>query len=196
MVTRILSFILFTILFISCSLDYEGVRIDEELSSQTPQIILVNFKEVAVRKGSPSYMVEGERAEMFSSNNTTILEEISFKEYEKEGSVATEGNAEKAVLYTDTESIEFEKPFFLKSIQQGYFIEGDSANWDGERKRLTGKEDEWLTIGKEDGTFLKGKGFVSSGAERSFSFESEASGQFVQEEEEVENSNTEGELAK
>lgn len=188
MIPHILIFILFTILFISCSMDYEGVRIDEELSSQTPQIILINFKEVAVREGSPSYMVEGDRAEMFSSSNITVLEKISFKEYEKEGSIATEGKAEKAVFYTDTESIEFEKPFFLESIQQGYYIEGDSAKWDGERGELTGKEDEWVTIGKEDGTLLKGKGFASYGAERSFSFESEASGQFVQEDE---NSNEE-----
>jgi len=171
-----------TFLFFSCSLDYEGALLDEEISGKTPNTVLINFSETVVKKGSTAYLVKAERAETFDKKNLTVFTGLYFAEYGNDNLVATEGGAQKAYFYSDTEDIEFDESFRIDSLDEGYYIEGSSVFWDGKAKTLSsgGKNNkEEIEIGKNDGSFIRGTGFRSSASDKSFSFESGAQGIFV-----------------
>ncbi|MDX9801710.1 MAG: LPS export ABC transporter periplasmic protein LptC [Spirochaetia bacterium] len=176
--------LLFLIVFahLSCSLDYEGALLDEELSGKTPNTVIINFSETVVKKGSTAYLIQGEKAETFDKKNLTVFTALYFAEYGNDNLIATEGEAEKASFYSDTENIEFNNSFRIDSREQGYYIEGSAAFWDGKARSLSagGKDNEKeIEIGKDDGSFIRGKGFKSSASDKSFSFESGAEGRFV-----------------
>lgn len=179
----LLATIFFAAGFLSCSIDYEKGMLDEEISDTIPNAVLVNFAEVSVRKGSTAYRVEGERAESFNRKKLTVFTNLYFTEYDSDESLATEGVAEKAVFHSENEDIVFEGYFSLNAAQQGFYIEGESAGWKGKEKTLSAADDTIVTIGRDDGSFIKGYGFSSSAADRSFSFEAGAEGVFVTEEE-------------
>ena len=167
----------------SCSLNYEKGMLDEEISDKTPNAVLINFREVAVRRGNPAYIVEAERAETFNKKNLTVFSSLYFAEYSRENEIATEGEAVRAEFYSDTENISFDEYFILNSRQQGYSIEGDSVFWDGKSKTLTGGKNKEIKISKSNGTIIIGKDFFSSPSNKSFSFESGLKGIYISDDE-------------
>lgn len=171
-------------LFLSCSFDYRGVILDEELSGNVPDAVLINFSEVSVKKGQKAYVVSAERAEVYNRKNLTVFTSLDFTEYDSGGSIATEGNAAKAGFYSDTENIEFSESFSLSSLQQGYSIKGEAVYWDGNNRTLSGSREKEITIGKDNGSFISGRGFRAFSSSRSFGFDYGAEGKFVAEDEE------------
>ncbi len=170
--------------FLSCSLNYEGTLLDEEMSDKTPNAVLINFSEVSVRKGSTAYIVRAEKAEAYNRKNLTVFSNLYFAEYSSDNEIATEGKALLANFYSDTENIEFSDDFSIKSLQQGYYIEGRSVSWNGKEKVLSGDEESEVTIGRDDGSYIRGRGFRSAAADKSFSFENGMDGRYISDDDE------------
>ena len=172
----------------SCSFDYKEAMVDEEISGGTPNAVIINLDETVVKKGAITYSLQAEKAEAYDKKNLTVFTNIQFTEYDKKCEIATEGEVEQTNFYSDTENIEFEKSFRIESLQQGYYIEGQSIFWDGKEKVLTSDSDKEITIGKEDGSRITGKKFNSKASNNSFSFESRVEGIYFSEDKEEEDS--------
>ena len=156
------------IFLISCSHDYEESVFDEEFSEETPNSIVINFKEVVIKEGKPSYILEADRAETFNKKKSTVFTDLYFIEYNRAGEVATEGACVEAEYFNDTDNIEFRDRVVLNAAEQGFFIEGEYLFWDNNMKSLAGGENTPVRIGKDDGSVIEGTGFITSAPEKKF----------------------------
>ncbi|MCL2480361.1 MAG: LPS export ABC transporter periplasmic protein LptC [Spirochaetaceae bacterium] len=186
-----LFFIKFIILLLlgfstACSFDYKEAMVDEEISGGTPNAIVINLEETVVKRGTIAYSLKAERAEAYDKKKLTVFTNIQFVEYDKTGETATEGEVGNASYYSNTENMEFDKSFRIESLQQGYYIEGDSMSWDGKEKILASDFEKEITIGKENGSYIMGRGFNSKASNNSFNFEGGVKGFYVSEDEDEE----------
>ena len=166
---------------LSCTFDYKEAMVDEEISGSTPNAVIINLDETVIEKGIIAYSLKAEKAETYDKKNLTVFTNIQFVEYDKTGEVATEGDVGHASYYSDTEDMEFDKSFKVESLQQGYYIKGDAISWDGKEKVLTSDPEKEVTIGKENGSYIIGRGFSSNASNNSFNFDGGISGSYVSE---------------
>ncbi len=179
MVKNSILLLLIFLFLISCSHDYEESFFDEELSDETPNSVVINFREVVIKGGEPSYILEADKAETFNKRKSTVFTDLYFIEYNRSGEIATEGACVEAEYFNDTENIEFREKVILNAAEQGFFIEGDYLYWDNKQKSLAGGENSHVTIGRDDGSVIEGSGFYTSSAERSFAFKGKTKGKYV-----------------
>ena len=120
---------------------------------------------------------------MYHKIHQTRLENLFFREISPEGEVVTEGEAEKATIFTQTDNVEMrDKIRFSGSTQESTVIT-DYLFWNNEERLLTGKPDHKVTILKSDGTRIEGKGFIADAASLEIEFSEEVEGLYVQEDE-------------
>lgn len=139
MVKNSIIIIIISFFLISCTHDYEESVFDEELSEETPNSIVVNFKEVVIKGEVPLIFLKRTGLKL-STKNSTVFTDLYFIEYNKAGKIATEGACVEAEYYNDTDNIRFRDKVILNAAEQGFFIEGEYLYWDNELKSLAGGE--------------------------------------------------------
>jgi LPS export ABC transporter protein LptC len=163
-----------------CSLDY-GAEMAEDLGEGVPDAVVYGFAHTVVEKGLPRFRIEAERGESYREQRKMKLTKVSFTEYAPDGSgtTASEGNADSAVFYTDTESAELSGSVKLRSVRDGITVTSSYLKWDGEARTLESRADAVTTLQDDDGSRLSGSGFSVDAARRSFRFGNRATGSFV-----------------
>ena len=166
----------------SCSLDYREALVGEELSETTPETVLVNFKYTRVRQGKELAFVEGEKGETFTKKNETVLYKVHFIEYDEEGGILNEGRANQAVYNNKTGNAEIHGSIYVYSYKEKAAITAADLNWISETKVLKGSPKEIITLKKDDGSYIEGRGFTADFKQKSISFFSNVKGQYVSKE--------------
>jgi len=161
-----------------CSLDYgqsEGVQ-GEEL----PDAVFHNFEHTVVDKGVRIFSVRAEKAETYNASKRTVLENVSFAEYDRSTrEPVTTGSAERAVLFTDSEDAEFSGIIKIDSQREDAVVEAEYLAWDSSEKRLEGRLDRTVSVKRGDGSWVRGAGFSADARRRAFSFREATDGAFV-----------------
>lgn len=174
-----------TLLFsAACSLDYEQAQVSEEMSKEIPNSIVKGYTFIDVRPDSRSFKIYAGEARMYQSQARTEMEELFFQELDSEGNIITEGEAERAVIDTETEDVDMYGSIYFASKAEESVIATDYLHWDNQNRRLEGKADGDVLLKKSNGTTIEGKGFSVYVPSRTISFESDVKGVYVQEEEE------------
>ena len=127
--------ILALIPLVGCSLDYSQVSVTEEMSKEIPDSVLHNFSYTKVEGGSPAYEIEAEQAEFYSEQDRTYINQLEFREYDDDGELITEGKAESAVFFTDSENAELEGSLSFYSATEEATVATDYLYWDNEKNR-------------------------------------------------------------
>ncbi len=174
--------LLAVILITACSLDY-GEELETELSEDIPDTVLNSFTQVVVRNGKPTYIISAEKAETYEKKNEVHLDEIVFTEYDKENNIATDGTADKAIYFSDSEDAEISNNLYLYSASEEASLEGDYLYWNKENRQLQGKSTGYMELNKDSGTSIRGKGLRVDMKSLSVEFDSEVEGVWTDEEE-------------
>jgi LPS export ABC transporter protein LptC len=170
--------------FSACSLDY-GSDLAEDLGDGIPDTVVLDFSHTVVENGVPRFRLEAARGESYQSLKKMKLTDVRFTEYsaseaEKSGvEIATEGHADSAVFYTDTESAELSGAVRFYSAADGVTVESGYLKWDGEARILESRAETVTSLSDDDGTKLSGSGFKADAARKSFSFDNRADGRYV-----------------
>ena len=101
-----IAFMLVTVLFQGCQFDYEESMMAEDLAEEVPDTVLRSFSQVMVRDSSPRFYIRAEESLSYGKRKETIFRGIHFQEYDENGIVVTDGRADNAKLYNETESVE------------------------------------------------------------------------------------------
>lgn len=154
-----------------CSLDY-GTELAEEIGDGTPDAVVLGFEHTVVENGSPRFRISADRGESYRALEKMKLSGVKFVEYspDGDGEVVSEGSADSAVLYTDTESAEMSGSVRLRSARDGVTVSSAYLKWDGEAKTLESRADAVTTLADDDGSSLSGSGFRVDARTRSFGF--------------------------
>jgi LPS export ABC transporter protein LptC len=174
--------VLLQLLFVSCSLDYEQARVAESIPGQTPETILIDFTHTVVSGGRVWVVLEAERAETYSERKEIVLEGVYYREYDEEGNLLTEAQAEKAVFSTDSEDATVSGSIVIYSPEEQAALQASRLSWTREGRRLVADDGQTVRLQKDDGSFVEGQGFSADFRRRKLEFSSRVRGSYVWEE--------------
>lgn len=172
-----------TLIISACSLDYSSVYVTEDMSENIPDSILYEFTHTSVKNGLPTFRLSAGTAYIYNKKEETKLSDILFQEFNRKGEIITEGRADEAVFFTDSENAEFWGNLFFYSSSEEASFQTAYLYWNNEEKRLIGKKDGEVLIERDTGTELRGTGFEAEARTRIVTFIGPVSGTYVQEDE-------------
>jgi LPS export ABC transporter protein LptC len=167
------------LLLAGCSLDYQEAEREEQAAQGIPDTVALGLVHKIHKNGRLSLALEAARAETYNGTNTTILTDAHFIEYDDAGGKATEGQARKVVFHTDTENAEISGAVRVHSASEKGDVSAESLSWMNKEKRLSAPRDERVTIRKDDGTFISGRGFEGDFRARQVTFSGPVQGTYV-----------------
>ncbi|MEJ2664129.1 MAG: LPS export ABC transporter periplasmic protein LptC [Spirochaetia bacterium] len=184
MFRRCFFFTIICILIWGCSLDYKGAFGGEKQREEIPDTILYNFKHVVVEDNKKLFQIEADEATVFKKKQETLLENIHFLEYDKDGNIVTEGFADNARFHTGSEDAEIWGSVYFYSAREGAELLTPSLSWKKDSKVLQADPKDLVRINKDDGSYIQGRGFLADLRRKSVSFLSQVRGRIVRNDEE------------
>jgi len=167
------------LLVAGCSLDYKEAAAEEQAAEGIPDTVALGLVHKIHRNGRLSMELEAARAETYSAAAKTILTDAHFIEFDDKGGKATEGRAHRVIYHTDTENAEISGMVSVHSASEKGEVSAESLAWANKEKRLTAPADEKVTIRKDDGTSISGRGFVGDFRTRQVTFSGPVQGIYV-----------------
>ncbi|MBN1699242.1 MAG: LPS export ABC transporter periplasmic protein LptC [Spirochaetales bacterium] len=167
-----------------CSLDYRSANIPEEMAENLPETVFVQFSRIIVRDGKIKTKLEAERAENFTKKKQMVLSNIRFFEYDENEKLLTEGTADKAVLYTETDDVDIFGNIYLYSVPEKTAIYAETLYWKDKEEKLSAAPDDRVRVKEDEGSSIEGRGFNSDFKLREIVFANGVSGVFIQSKEE------------
>jgi LPS export ABC transporter protein LptC len=171
---------LFSILSITCSLDYSEADLSESFSEDIPDIIIEGYEAVEIRKNSPSLKIEAGKALFYNQKEETHLSDVDFYNY-KDNEITSHGRTENAILKMKSGDANMSGGILIESAEDESRLTAESLNWKDQEKTLTSGLDEKVQVIDKDGSTLEGKGFSADIKSKSIIFEGEISGAFISE---------------
>ena len=168
----------------SCSLDYDQARVAESIPEQIPETILFDFTHTVVSGGRAWVILEAERAETYSERKEIVLQDVFFREYDEQGNLLTEAQAEQAVFSTETEDATVSGSIQIYSHDEQAALQAGRLSWFREGRRLVADDGQTVRLQKDDGSYVEGEGFSADFRRKKLEFSSRVRGSYVREEEE------------
>ncbi len=170
-------------LLASCSLDYGPAQIAQKLNENTPDLVLFDFQNTSVRHGHKLFQLSASYSESFDQKQQQNLTDVRFVEFDEKGNVITRGSADHALLYTDSNNVELSGHIRFHSDTEKATVSCSYLFWNDKARTLTSRPEDTVTIEKDSGTALSGKGFSADVARRDVQFSGPVSGTVVAQDE-------------
>ena len=165
-----------------CSMDYRATELAEKAGEGVPDTVAVGIVHKIFKNGHLSMVLSASRAETFNTQKKTIISDARFEELDNKGKNVTEGRADQIVFHSDTENAEISGAVSVHSASDKATVQADSLSWENKGKRLTAAPGETVMIKKDNGSFLRGTGFVGDFRTREVTFSGPIEGTYVWEE--------------
>ena len=178
------SYLFVVMVFASCSFDYREAMVEESLSEELPTSILIDISQTIVESGHTVLEVQAARAEIYDESNKTVVQDLLFTEFGKDGQNLTEGKAEKVIYFRDTENAEFSGSVWLYSAPEETSVTTENMTWDNENRRLTTPADSFVAITRNDGSVLEGRGMEADLRLRRIILQTDVKGIYITDENE------------
>ncbi|HEY9594677.1 MAG TPA: LPS export ABC transporter periplasmic protein LptC [Spirochaetia bacterium] len=166
-----------------CSLDYSAAT-EEEAKDTIPDTVAINVVHKVHRNGQLQLQMQASRAETYNGKKVTVLQDVKFTELDDKGAAATEGSARRIVYHTDTEDAEITGGVHVHSATEKGDVTADSLSWKNDPRELTAPPEEVVTLHKDDGTTLSGRGFKGDFRRRELVFSGPVQGVYVSKDDE------------
>jgi LPS export ABC transporter protein LptC len=168
---------------VSCSLDYEQARMAEDLPGETPETVLIDFTHTVVSDGRVWVILKADRAESYSDREEIALEGIYFREFDGQGNLITEAQADRALFHTGSEDASVAGSIVIYSPKEEAALKASQLTWTREGRRLKAAAEQTVRLEKDDGSFVEGRGFSADFRRKKLGFASRVRGSYVREEE-------------
>jgi LPS export ABC transporter protein LptC len=171
------------VLFLAgCSMDYKATEVAEKTGAGVPDTVATGIVHKIFKNGHLSFILEASQAQTFNSQKETIISNASFQELDDKGKVVTNGQAGRIVYHADTENAEISGRVSVHSASEKAEVTADSLSWQNKEKRLAAEQGEIVTVRKDDGSFIRGTGFVGDFRTRQVTYAGRVEGTYVWEE--------------
>lgn len=168
-------------LLLSCSLDYEGSQLSEDLDDDIPEITLRDVTHTVVREGVKRFVVVASLVEDYPGKKQQLLTDVTFTEYRADGIIATSGTAASAVFYTESENVDLSGGLQFYSTEEQAWVTTDALTWDSEARLLSAPPEDTVRVWKSDGTSIVGQGFSAETSRNTINFDRYVRGTLVEE---------------
>jgi LPS export ABC transporter protein LptC len=177
--------LILSLLFASCSFDYS----DQTGSNKDqPDIVMENVEYVRVRSADPQARLQAERVERYEERRIMELRNFSFEQFGNHGEeVNASGRAGSASFEIDSGDIRMDNGVRIDVDSEDLAIETIQLEWKDKDRLLKAGDTEEVNIFQENGTAFTGIGFHADARWRTWEFNSNISGTYVQDDDEEEN---------
>jgi len=174
--------ILFFLITLSCTFDYGET---EDSQRELPDLVMLNVEYIRVKSADPIARVQAERAERYEKQGVMKLENFTFEQLGDKGQeVNTQGGAGNALLEIKSGDITMTNGVRIAVESEDIILATEKLDWKDETHILsTGTEDK-VDIFRENGTHFIGTGLTANARTRSFEFSGGVGGNYVQDDEE------------
>ncbi|MBQ6781417.1 MAG: LPS export ABC transporter periplasmic protein LptC [Treponema sp.] len=156
----------------ACSLDYgKSVSVEDII----PEFRFADAHFSRYEDNKPTMEVNAKRIEQYKSDGSSYVQGASFKTYDTDGKIDTEGFCELLAADTKNEKYTMFSNIYVYMHSQDLKIRAETLRFDGKSEQLTSRQDESVIIEKKD-TVITGRGFSASGVSKSFYFEDSVGG--------------------
>ncbi len=174
--------VLCSLLFLSCSFNYEEVQLAENLDSEIADIEMFDTTIHFVR--GTTLRIHLSEVRIFSQKDIYNLYDLEFQELDKKKEVRMEGRADKASIRTDNNDVTLEGDIQVRSNTDNVELQTNFIQWKDKEKIIQGSESDLLSLKRDDGSKIEGYGFEGDAESRSFTLHSGILGELVVEESE------------
>jgi LPS export ABC transporter protein LptC len=162
-----------------CSMDYRAAEVAEKTGAGVPDTVAVGIVHKIFKNGHLSFVLEASQTETFNSRKESIISNARFEELDDKGKIVTNGQAGQIVYHSDTENAEISGSVNVHSASERAMVSADSLSWENKEKRLTAAPGETVTVKKDDGSFIRGTGFVGDFRTRQVTYAGRVEGTYV-----------------
>lgn len=173
---------LFCLFIFSCSFDYGRANLAESLDSEIPDIQLFGAELTYVR--GTVVVIESDYIDIYSENDKYNINDVEFREMDKNGEIRMMGRASNANIETDTNNVTLTGTIWIRSNKDEAEMKTSFVQWKDEERVIEGKNDHLLELERDDGSIIRGYGFRGDADSRELILGSQVTGQLVVEEEE------------
>lgn len=166
------SFVLIIVIS-SCSLKYDET-IDVGLN--TPEMIFENTHMTRYEDNKITFEMSAEVLEQYKKSSETFARNVSFKSYNSEGDVETEGACGLLSSDTKKEIYELYDDIKLYNLKENTNFFANVLRWNAKTEQLTSGRGDKVQIEKDDAV-IRGTGFSASGVSKTFSFRGTITGE-------------------
>ena len=164
----------------ACSLNYEQARVTEQMAPEIPDTVMIGFTHTVVSEGRVWVRLSAQRAEGYDQSKKIVLAGVRFQEFDRQGRLATEAAADRAVYHSDSEDAEVTGNILIRAPEEKASLSASSLTWVREGRRLSSGAGQLVRLAKEDGSYLEGRGFQADFSRRRLEFTQGASGGYVE----------------
>lgn len=166
----------------SCSLDYEDAQLAESLDEELAETVITNARVTVVRGETPRFLIEADEVASFPRRNEQRLRGIRFREYNQSGDLVTEGSANHARIFTQSDDVEIEGEIRLRSFTHEARLETEYLFHHHADRRLSSRDIDTALIERESGSWITGRGLEVDLRRNELSFSSAVEGEILDEE--------------
>jgi LPS export ABC transporter protein LptC len=161
--TAWLAGVAFAVTFVGCSLDLStatAVNPDD-----VPLLVMEDFVQTTVQNGRELYSITGKRAENYNARQEVRLKDFTFQEYDADGKVVSQGQADSATIRTNTNDAYVDGTLTAQSSKQGVMLtvrggEGGGVDWANAEKVITTRAGSQVLVEKADGSRIRADALV------------------------------------
>lgn len=178
-----LFFLIFTVClfcFISCSLDYQEGKIEEEITGKTPNAIIYNLRRVNIDSSGEKIVVTAKTSTFFRETEETVFEGVEFYQEDKNQRLLRNGTIGSGIL-KKSDDAELSDGIYLFDKENDSVIEAENLSWTDSTRILA--TEGFVTVSQPDGTKLEGEGLLIDFSINTITMESQVEGIIITEEE-------------
>jgi LPS export ABC transporter protein LptC len=143
---------------------------------------------VRVENGIPQMRFMAERAERYDKKRVMKLDDFEFDQFSNNGiDIDASGKGGKAEITLSNNHIQVNDGINIAVKSEDLELKTQSLNWNDTEKSLAAGSQDEVVISRKDGTEFQGTGFKANTITKSWEFENNVSGTFVNTEETEDN---------
>ncbi len=150
------------ILLAGCSLTYEKDQTVQP--DQVPQMAFQELHQTGMKDGRLLYTVETGAAEVYQTKKQMLLKRFRFREYDSRGTLASQGEADAAVIDTSSNDARIVGSLKARSEEQKVTVEtgglSGGLSWKDEDRILRTDPNTTVKLSKDDGSQIRAQGMV------------------------------------
>ncbi len=156
-------FLAAALLLSGCALTYEKDQIPQPDS--IPQMVFDTLRQTGVKNGHTLYTMETDGAQVFQTKKEMLLKRFRFREYDSQGVLASQGEADSATIDTATNDARLAGRLKARSEDQKVTLEVDGGpsgglRWTNEDRVLRTEPNTPVRLTKDDGSKIEAQGLV------------------------------------
>jgi len=160
----------------ACTFDYGPAQVEDTAPGPVPQVELVDVQMV-VERDNRLELTAG-RIASYPEEGYQEFTDLRFREFGPDGDLRLEGQADSGILYLDTENVELRGTVRFYSTVEEATIESEFLSWNADARVLTAPGERPVTLVRDDGSRVEGRGMTVDGRRNSVTFSAGVEGVF------------------